>query len=984
MSDSTPIYIEGEARASVQVEADNPILIDLNYFRNHFKNSPAGPTKGWNQISLSEREKRVNALFPFPLSPDVVQKIYYLPEDHLRRICNIVEALRDCLLFSDPENYKVSLDDGSQSKLYRWAVSLEVHRPGGAMNQWKQWVTFVKWKIVQSMTNEPPLPKDFPGIPRSGKITYFPHFWLKLAPWLAPIWEHGLGSKSDCTRAAHFLTTRNLPCAVPRAQSESLTEHADLLTTPFRENKERSKLLFDLSFHAGKRLRERNQISLSAAHLSVTNSASLECPINAGGRGRYIAVQFREWITRVPTEPITEVTWFGLPYRHEIGIPIWRTMCREGYAEDGRPGDSAYITDVDFTPGLFRYEDPLYCLDNNTGYLMYQWAIEEGIRRGYLKGKPFRSAEGIHLNTDWFPGIKAKIVPEPGNKSRVITVGEDWLTIFLQPLSHGLISLMRKDPSATSGLSRGWQGFDYVKAWSTKPAGSVLPDHHKMILSSDLKTATDYCSHQYGRSMLRGFIAGLGLTSPLTELWTDLLCSGRNYLGPVQDCIDIPTSRGVLMGDPGAKLLLSLYNKVAEMEAMLRFNLNLPVKTSNKFLRKKFEQVGDMGAPFRLFAFAGDDHVAIGPERYLREISSCHRRNGMEVSTSTNFISRIAAFYCEEIIFIGAKEVWKCWGRKIPLQHQRYGENPHVDALKIRLLSPVQKGFEGKNDSNPAIGRGATLRAMIAWFAEGWENVKGLASLRFHQRLGIYLPKNKLICGLPRRMGGLEGPIHHLSSDELKEEWEGLDIVHRKSIVLAMNDPKHRTIQRILSRFSTTSSARGVENEQIEEQVRGVLESPLCESKDLNEFKEMFPELSLRWDNLTIRQRMAFIENQGWISVGNAMETVARPYTFRNILFPEESLAHGIDPYQSHSFRQLRWPKRIENMVNSLNSEIGKKDLSELYNSIDTAKEILARDIIVESLFKKELAAMPSEVLMVPKKVVFTDSLCTLSTPNIR
>lgn len=441
------------------------------------------------------------------------------------------------------------------------------------------------------------------------------------------------------------------------------------------------------------------------------------------------------------------------------------------------------------------------------------------------------------------------------------------------------------------------------------------------------------------------------------------------------------------MGDPGAKLVLSLFNKVAEMEAMLRHSLGYPRRPSIRFLLNHLDQGGIPNSRFRLFAFAGDDHIAIGPPSYLREITRAHIRNGMEVSQSSNFISGHLGFYCEEILFIKSPRIWACWGLKVPLAKQPYEDNPHVDALKIRLLSLCQKEHEGKNETNPAIGMSATLRGMLAWFAEGWESVKDIATARFHQKMRKLLPGNLVIRGLPRNLGGVEAPLFGTEEEVLRAEWEQMSLVHRRCICLSRREIQRETqpIRRILAKASLATSARGIDLNSIEEEVRTVLGSDLCQAREVDSFRIECGKSEFEWENLRLWEKLKLVSGLNeFIPVGEALQIVMRPYIFRDLLFPEESIAHGIDPFRRRAYRQINWDTRLARLDEALSSTISQsEELRELYLSVTPEELDRNRDELISSMFQPFLANVPKEILMIPRRVVYTDNLCTLMTSDI-
>nr|CAK8177712.1 RNA-dependent RNA polymerase [Narnavirus sp.] len=977
-------------RTSAQLPRGGLLKVDNRWFKTYLSSNPGVYLRGWDGVSYWARRDRVKREFPLNLSADVIDKLCRARSDVMKRITNLIGAFQDNFMLSAPDWYPLTVRKPRFRNFIRWVISNEIYEPGSVVKQWKAFTVLVKWRALRSLTPPPDPPTNFPGFSPKFNVEKdpLPLTWKLLTPWLDQIWSSGLSSKFESTRLCHFLTSRNMPAATRAQRQKAVEEHFNVITSTHEEDPSRARWLKAAASQVGFDLRSDPQKAevLKGAHLSVSGSASLESSVKDRGRGGEISTKFRTWAMTIPTEERDGLTWFGKRYWTVPGIPLWRTMCRDSLAAEGEPGDSSYIDDVDFTPGKFRYEDPLYCLDSFTGYQMLQWAIEEGIKTERLSGTPYRSTNTLRLGP-LLPFIRASSIGEPGGKARIVTVGEGWLTIFLQPLSHALIEVMRRDPDASSGLSRAWQGFEYVKRMGFKPQSEPPPEEERFILTSDLKTATDFCPHSYSRQLLEGFTEGLGISSPYVTVWIHLLTSPRRYL--FKDEI-VDTKRGVLMGDPGTKLVLSLFNKVAELEARLRFTVPSLERASCKSLLGYLQRKGKLPPvpPFRLFAFAGDDHVAVGPPRYLRHITQSHIKNGMSVSTSTNFISRVAGFYCEECLFIGDPVTWTYWGSKTPLYKFPYGLNPHVDALKVRLLSPCRREVDGRDDTNPAIGMAPTLRGMLAWIAEGWEAVKPLASMRFQQKLRCMLPRNLFLAALPRALGGIELPVFHVEPEELKAHWDRIDPLHKRAIAIALRDMQSDEIliRRLLAGICSLSSLRGTDPNSIEEGIRQVLASELCLAKSLNDFRQELGLTEAEWDQLRFRDKTRLVEHKlGFMTVGEAIQVIQRPYVFRDILFPEQSLKHGIDPSRTRSYTQINWDERFDRFRTAL-LELSAKDAraAEIISTVEDTELEEARQKALSILADPKDPDLPREVIFIPKTVVYTDKLCTLQTSGIR
>nr|CAK8177711.1 RNA-dependent RNA polymerase [Narnavirus sp.] len=977
-------------RTSAQLPRAGLLKVDTQWFKTYCSRNPGFYLRGWDGVGYYARRDRVIREFPYGLKPDVIHKLCLSGSDRMKRITNLIGAFNDNFMLSAPDWFPLTVRKPRYRNFIRWIISNEVYEPGSVVKQWKAFVKLVKWRAFRSLTEPPEVPANFPGFNPRFSVRHgdLPLTWRLLCPWLNQIWEDGLQTKFESTRLCHFLTSRNMPAATRAERAAAVEEHFKVLTSDGPDDPDRERWLYTAAREVGRALSSNTDRAepLKGAHLSVTNSASLVSSIKEGGRGGEISAKFRTWAMTIPDEDRDCLTWFGKRYWTVAGTPIWRTMCRDTLAAEGEPGDSSYIEDVNFEPGKFRYEDPLYCLDSVTGYQMLQWAIEEGLKTERLCGTPYRSPDSLRLGP-LLPFIRASSIGEPGGKARIVTVGEGWLTIFLQPASHALIEILRRDPDATAGLSSAWQGFEYVKRMGFHPFRKPPSENERFILTSDLTTATDYCPHKYAKALLKGYVDGLGVSSPYIENWIEVLTSPRRYL--YKDKI-VDTRRGILMGDPGTKLVLSLFNKVAELEALVRYAVPSLMRGTCKSLVGYITRRGGLPSwpSFRLFAFSGDDHVAIGPVRYLRQITSSHIKNGMKVSQSTNFISAIAGIYCEECLFIRDPQVWKYWSSRIPLYKAEYNSNPHVDALKVRLLSACRREVEGKDETNPAIGMASTLRGMLAWIAEGWEVVKPIASARFHQKLRCLLPRNWFLAALPRSLGGIEMPIFHLTDQDLKDAWSKVDPLHKRAIALSLREinKDDLMLRRLLAGISTMSSLRGTDPDSIEEGIRQVLGSELCQAKSIHDFREELGLTQAEWEQLRFRDKTKLIESRlGYMTIGEAIQVIQRPYIFRDILFPEQSLKHGIDPQRVKSFSQINWTERFSRFRTSLLELIAKSDrAAEMISSIEDTEVEAAREKAFSFIMDPKATEIPRELIFVPRSVVYTDKLCTLSTAGIR
>jgi len=923
------------------------------------------------------RNKRVRNHLPY-LSQSVSDKICKMNKYSLKRLSNTVEAINDNLIMSTPENVRHFLAKPAYIKLMRWAYSLAVLNTDEVCRQWKKFSVILRWKALQSLTDAPEIPEDFPGFgDERNNLSELPAVWRELCPWLLGVWDRGVVSKAESTRLLHLVTGRNFPAGDKHTREASLRKHAETLSSKPSITGVRAALLRRISVLFGRSVRELKPKNFkSLGHLSLTSSASIDSSVKEGGRAAEIAVKFRIWAKHVPDRSVRELTWFGRPYLLVAGRPRWQTMCRDEPVHEPHHefGESTESMVLDFEN--FKYEDPLYGLDAVTGYQLLQWALEEGLANRGLQGSPYKDDNSPLLVGTTAPSIKASAIGEPGAKSRVVTVGEDWLTIFLQPFSHHLLGMAKLHPSVTAGLTRGWQLYEWVKG--LRNAGPVT-NQTTWNLSSDLSQATDFCTHEYSSKMVEGFIEGVGEQgSDYLKVSTGLLCSGRRYENAILDNVrDTLTTRGILMGDPGAKLVLTLHNICAEWEAFFRHQLGKLNCSDQELLLYLSEHKGAATVKWRHFACSGDDHIGQGPLPYLKRITLNHSQNQMSVSWSQNFLSSRGAFYCEEMFFTVGLRKDEIWGVQEPLHKREYLRTPHIDAMKVRLFSPCSKECEGKDEPNPAIGKARQMQGMLAWLGGGFEAMVPMASARFEQRMESFLPTLLSTRYLPVKLGGIGSPSFHRSPTELRKIFaEETPWIVLQSIKEVFDGDAGLLVRRCLANFATNARARGVSSDAVQDQVKEVLaNAELTLGIDDSGLQLLTGIGDTDWSHLRFSDKVTMAKRQGLLTIDDAINNIDRPYLFRNMLAPEISRRHGEDPYKDKAYDVLPWNKRESGLLKNLEKARGDEPPPQGGDFVP----------IIEKLVNwctgmvKHLD-IPQEVYFVPEGVVMSDTLCTLRT----
>jgi len=924
--------------------------------------------------SLRNRQRRIKGILDLSLHRKVLYHLCRLEFDSLKRVSNFVESITDAVIFSTPDifNRKPAF-----RRILKWAYSVGVYRTDTGTRQWKQFGSLLKWHALQSNTPKPENPSDFPGFGHQ-RTEEFPSFWFEACPWMRSIFMHGAKSKLDLTRVAHFTSSRGLPPGDAETRTGSLQKHRETLESVHDETEDRRALLSELSRLIGRKLKRGSDYQ-SQAHLSLTTSSSFDSLVKEGGRAKEISESFRIWMETVPLKTREGTTLLGRDSTELCGFPRWMTVGRKDYTDfisalphdsEGaihpcvRAGESRQDTEFDFEN--FKYEDPIYGLDEATGYQLHQWSVETLLELGILTGNK-HDPDSIQISSEVIPLVRRSSIGEPGAKSRVITVGEACVTIFLQPFSHHITGWLRTHPSAQAGLTRAAQGFEYVKGLHLKEHPPV-EQLDLMMLSSDLTTATDFCVHSYSQAMLDGFVRGVQEISVYHRLSRELLCSPRRVIDGEETWT---TSRGILMGDPGAKAVLTLHNLCAELESFLRYRIDQNISDSE--LLRRTRHIQEIPAAWwRHFACSGDDHAAIGPMEYLSGITQSHTKNGMSVSFPQNFVSKVGGTYCEEFFFIREYSSKELFLKKY-LWQLRYESHIHVDAIKLRLLSPCSKEHEGKDEPNPGIGKAHQISKVLAWLETPLDLLKKWASWRFSERFSGLLPGD-VSQFLPVSLGGLEAPGWHLSPEQVIEEILDLPPAHLSLIEKLLSGKTTHMDRRVLSSYASDARARGVEADVIKDYVRQFLANvELTRAINVDEIQSVIEVDPSEFKNWTARQKFREAALHNFISINDAINLIERPYIFRDLLFPDMSEKHGYKPYSTPAYSTKSWISRKRKFSEMLNTQVpAGEDIPLSLEHIES--------IAVAASGGCQLEVPPSN-LLISRDVVNVESRPTLQTP---
>ncbi|APG77156.1 RNA-dependent RNA polymerase [Beihai narna-like virus 21] len=847
-----------------------------------------GPGKGYKWFAKRARVvDRLNWLkshAPWDkLSRDVRHKLSLCDHERLDRLINCLLGIEDSWLLSSPEGWRSNLP--FKEKIWKWAISLGVHGPS-SQNLVKAWKSFTSHvKAVASRSLEP-YPKLVSSFPFQRKGTLCP-LLLEQAGlcWLSEIVSDGLQTKDQGTRIMHLVSTRGLPSPCISDIRAGLNDHGNVIAGPrpdFIEDPDRIRILFLMGKRLGRLAKSyKKEGWTSSAHLSLSNSAAMESSRRKGGRAVSIGARYGPWANEVSTVDEYGHTIFGMPYNRTVGYRRYQTMCRHVIDKGGE--DLLETQELkEFCTDLseFKHEDLMAGLDQYTGYQLLQFSFEEGIRLGTIKAKPFIPLEDkgkFSFKLDRYPHVRASPIGEPGGKVRTITVAEDWLTTLLSPYGHEMVANLRLVPAARAGLSRTYQAYEWIKRLGHYKEIDKVKDLY--FLTSDLTQASEYLEHCYLRPLLRGFVEGAEIDSPYMQLCIELLTYPRVLEGPKDYVFDLDrTCRGSLMGDPGTKSALMLMMLASEEEAYLRYTGEISGKTFEQMLGRP-----DRPSPWRCFASAGDDHIAIGPIRYLRLIKSVLGWNGAVVSQEKAFISKTTSFFTEELV-LRTPEV-KFYDER-PLWERDYSSHLKVEALKVRLFSPCSKVTEVRTETNPAFGKTRDLVQKLAWLDESWKDLQTVAVSRFYQRMNRFIDFRSPYIYLPKWLGGL----NFVPRPDEAESFSLIDLAEtipdaiRQAFGACLRNAGNFRLENILKSYSSGTSFRGLNSKTlVEEQLRAIFEM-VGDSKTESEMREILGISPEEWVRHSRKNRRMEAQRKGFIEFGEALQLFERPTYFKEVL----------------------------------------------------------------------------------------------------
>lgn len=741
-----------------------------------------------------------------------------------------------------------------------------------------------------------------------------PFFGLQFLPKLRECILKGIRDKRDCEMLAHLTSTRHMPPGGRISEKKAIQKFIATCSEEFRmkptDQHDLELAARAVGFKIQHIMQESGEKISTETHVSLSSAGDIECPSSQGGRGARIRQSLKDRLSTIATKTQLRELPCGITVQEIAGLAYWRTWFRVHPITSRQLDDDVQFGDKVLPEHGFGFviNDRRWGFDEALGHQMLAVALLEAAEHGL-----FHAEEGYPLNMAC-PPIPSRIstVQEPGGKSRIVTTTLWWNIILQQSLGHFLRRLLEKHPSAVDGLKRADQAWLLLNALS-KVTG--LPKDYK-ILSSDLSEATDAIpTPEPIAAMVFGFLKGVGVTpTPLMRAAIVVAVSEREVRihrgSNPRPYYSFTKKRGIFMGEPLAKGVLTILNLACEEDAMRRYlSSTTPSLWASPYgdvslVSDKYEVTPCPYVPWRCFKAGGDDHIAPGPKEYLDFITSNHLRWGSKISPEKHGVvsNDSAVKYCEKVLYFKDADLTLST-KQINESTDSYNKSVFVDSVKVRLLTPHSVGpRDSQSDRNTAIGKGLSLGRTLRWlnpeiFKPYW--VRCVRD-RFIARARSFVPKGRLLEHLkyPQVVGGMDLWL----GDELTTSWSKIPIATQCVVWGLIDNSLTLSQRRVASRFLTNNTRRGISNADS-------LSFLLTEYGLQDTFyklglivpkKDTVIELKKKFSvpyGMDPRGVLKFLEGKGYYTHEVIEEKVLRSSTFQSILEGRESKMYNTEPW---------------------------------------------------------------------------------------
>jgi len=695
-----------------------------------------------------------------------------------------------------------------------------------------------------------------------------------------------LKDKQSFEGFAHLSSTRGFPPGGRKTRERSKDRFLEVVTTSYEASSKDLRKILRMAEIVGRKCANRTlpTDAKDYGHISLSSAGTFDYTVNDGGRAREIIDDITPLLMYEPPEDeLIDLGWARLSC--PAGTARWKTWFRKRppmYSERKQEvlPDMSFFSPEDLEALQEETEEyPQFSEPDPEPFADFGEALPEKYFNVLIR-QGFDHAIGMQIlacatlrylewsKTGMAIPTRVTFVPEPGGKVRTVTTCQWWVVTLQQVPSHIMRTYLFNHPSAVSSMMKTDQAWQSLYLINNKdyPEGSS-------VLSSDLKEASDHIPFVVAIQLFRGFWKGIGVLSPFMEICLSLM--GPREIYEMVDGENLPLAiscRAMLMGEPLTKAILTLQQLVAEEWAIrdyLRIPDDMPVQVS-----------------WRTYHVGGDDILAIGPLPYLHLISEKLVAMGAELSPEKHLVTIRITRYCEK--FMDTMRLLYDNSSIIQRVSTDYLNSPWVDSIKVRLLSPMTKSTEVRNERNTAIGKALSLGRTLKWLPKSTYTSKRIKMIRdrFFQRMGALLPEKtsglfwQLL--LPTNLGGLNLWVE----DDIDDIAAHLPAPTKCVLVDLLSEERDCSRDlRELTSLLKNHSYRGYLITPMDDELEKLLgEDFFSEGVQLEAkaWKTLIAEYKLT--EFSQQHAAGLLERNGWLTKDQVLDRIMRPILFSQIL----------------------------------------------------------------------------------------------------
>lgn len=605
--------------------------------------------------------------------------------------------------------------------------------------------------------------------------------------------------KQNVQLLVNFTSKRGCPPPSKKVINQKVEEFKELVMEPFevssRVLSEFSEAVSSLIEEIPKKKRDDFMRNYSS-HFSIRSSGSLLVPLIEGGRVAEIMNEVRPFLANCPEE---DEHYFpeGANFCCPKGVPRWQTF---GLHPTDRQELNEFMTKLQCQN--LSFGDPIKIPAGMENEMKY-FTVPDGLldEHPYRLGIGYLFGKQLLLYSIWFKEPRPVLVRvhplgENGGKVRTITMG-GWKNIILQQyIAHIMADFLKLHPRLKTIFTQDNHAWTFQWLVHSDYKSNRFDDQKFQFYSSDFSSATDTIAKALSRKLLEGLLDSMNPYYHFKFVFEEAidLATGEKIIQfGKKDSTDydlIPHHRGIFMGEPLAKIVLTLWMHCIDKVALKRRGYESQPKWWNFF------------AP-------GDDHIAIGPDDYIDELIRVSQESGALLNPERTFRTRTGSLkICEKWFFVPYfASLRHCSPKEIAESTDIYNISAWVDSIPVKIFSGKP---EAESADNSYIGRGRLLGKSLRWIHPAVYSFDEKVKIRkwFFLRAISDLPPEKSSLYwqfmLPKEVYGLD---LWLNEDDLLKIYHNINICMRSLIYGLLK--KDEDCRKLLDRYYRSKSFRG-------------------------------------------------------------------------------------------------------------------------------------------------------------------------------